>query len=87
MRLSARQIKSVEVAPAAFRRLYRRCLRGKATPEDLLLCMCLFCTDWGRQGEQLEDCDARACPIWQHRATYVKKRLESLRQAFPCVYS
>lgn len=51
--------------PRQYRKLYDRCMAGKASPRDAIKMHCLEC--WGWVKGETEKCDNYACPLYRYR--------------------
>jgi len=51
--------------PLLYRKLYDRCMAGKASPRDAIKMQCLEC--WAYVMPETANCDNCACPLFRYR--------------------
>lgn len=63
--------------PEKYRKLYDRCIAGKASPREAIRLQCLEC--WGYVRTEAQTCDNVNCPLFQYNP--LKKPAKSLAGA------
>jgi hypothetical protein len=57
--------KRMSDVPIKYKKLYKRCISGQASPRMAIKMHCLEC--WGWQNKETMACDNAACPLFNHR--------------------
>ncbi len=69
--------KKRRAVPVKYRKLFDRCMAGKASPRDAIKMQCLEC--WGYDRTETEACDIVTCPLYHHRP-YQKRATTRIRR-------
>ncbi len=69
--------KKRQAVPTMYRKMFERCLAGKASKADAIRMQCLEC--WGYARTETATCDIVMCPLYHHRP-YQKRARSRIRR-------